>query len=64
MAEAEELVRAAIDQGAMVEHVSGEAAERLDAHGGVAARLRYRVRGGGVEPEELAPTAAASGAFS
>jgi hypothetical protein len=64
MAEAEELVRAALDQGATVEHVSREAAERLDAHGGLAARLRYRVRGGGVESEALAPNAAANGASS
>src|SRR5450756_672943 len=42
-AEAEDAVRSAIDQGAMVEEVSGAAAEQLDAHGGMAARLRYRV---------------------
>jgi hypothetical protein len=42
-AEAENAVRSAIDQGATVEEVSGAAAEQLDAHGGMAARLRYRV---------------------
>jgi Bacterial archaeo-eukaryotic release factor family 10 len=42
-AEAEDAVRSAIDQGAVVEEVSGAAAEQLDAHGGMAARLRYRV---------------------
>jgi len=42
-AHAEDAVRSAIDQGAVVEEVSGAAAEQLDAHGGMAARLRYRV---------------------
>jgi hypothetical protein len=42
-AEAEAAVRAAIDQSALVEEVSGVAAEQLDALGGMAARLRYRV---------------------
>jgi hypothetical protein len=42
-AEAEAAVRSAIDQGALVEEVSGAAAEQLDAHGGIAARLRYRL---------------------
>ena len=41
--EAEAAVRAAIDQSALVEEVAGVAAEWLDARGGVAARLRYRV---------------------
>jgi hypothetical protein len=40
---AEDAVRSAMDQGAMVEEVSGAGAEQLDAHGGMAARLRYRV---------------------
>lgn len=40
-ARAESLVRLALAQGAEVEHVSGAAAERLDAAGGVAARLRF-----------------------
>jgi hypothetical protein len=42
-AEAEDAVRAALAQGAAVEEVSGSAAELLDAHGGMAARLRYRL---------------------
>jgi hypothetical protein len=42
--EAEALVRAAFDQGARAEHVAGEAAERLDRVGGVAARLRFARR--------------------
>jgi hypothetical protein len=31
------------EDGALVEEVSGTAAEKLDAHGGMAARLRYRL---------------------
>jgi hypothetical protein len=42
-ADAEAAVRSAIDQGALIEEVSGTAAEQLDAHGGMAARLRYRL---------------------
>ena len=42
-ADAEDVVRAALDQDALVEEVSGDTAKRLDEHGGVAARLRYRV---------------------
>lgn len=42
-AEAEDAARAAMDQGALIEEVSGPAAELLDAHGGMAARLRYRL---------------------
>lgn len=42
-AEAEAAVRSAIDQGALIEEVSGAAADQLDAHGGMAARLRYRL---------------------
>jgi hypothetical protein len=42
-AEAEGAVRSAIDQAASVEEVSGVAAAQLDAHGGMAARLRYRL---------------------
>ena len=41
-AEAEAAVRSAIDQAAAVEEVSGAAAEQLDAHGGMAARLRWK----------------------
>jgi hypothetical protein len=39
----EELVRAAFDKRAQVEQASGDAAVRLDAAGGVGARLRYGV---------------------
>ncbi|HEY6090007.1 MAG TPA: hypothetical protein VD771_09475, partial [Gemmatimonadaceae bacterium] len=42
-AEAEDAVRSAIDQGAAIEEVSGAAAKQLDAHGGLAALLRYRL---------------------
>jgi len=45
MAEAEDAVRQALDQGALIEQVSTKAAARLDEHGGIAARLRYRVGG-------------------
>lgn len=41
-ADADEIVRAALDQDATVEEVSGEAAVRLDAVGGMAAGLRFR----------------------
>jgi hypothetical protein len=41
-ADAESAVRAALDQDAMVEEVSGSAAEHLNEHGGVAAALRFR----------------------
>ena len=40
--EAEAAVRSALDQAAAVEEVSGVAAEQLDAHGGMAARLRWK----------------------
>jgi peptide subunit release factor 1 (eRF1) len=40
-ADVEDAVRAAVDQKATVEQVSQEAAARLDAFGGIAARLRY-----------------------
>ena len=40
--DAEDAVRAALDQGAVVEEVSGKAAELLDAEGGIAAGLRFR----------------------
>lgn len=39
--EAMSAIRRAFDESATVEHVSGEAAEKLDAAGGVAARLRF-----------------------
>jgi hypothetical protein len=41
-AEAEQAIRAALDQDASVEEVSGRAAKRLDEHGGMAAGLRFR----------------------
>lgn len=41
-AEAEDAVRSALSQGAFVEEVSRDAAQQLDGHGGMAARLRYR----------------------
>ena len=51
-AEAEDMVRCALDQGAEVEEVSRDAAAKLDAHGGVGARLRYRVVGLPAAPVE------------
>jgi hypothetical protein len=39
--EAARVIQRAFDEGATVEHVSGPAAEKLDAAGGIAARLRY-----------------------
>lgn len=54
-AEAEHAVRRAFDQGAMVERVSHAAAARLDAHGGLAARLRFRPPASdGATPMEMA----------
>jgi hypothetical protein len=41
-AEAERAIRAALDQDAFVEEVSGQAAERLNENGGVAVGLRFR----------------------
>ena len=41
-ADAEDAVRAALGQDAVVEEVSGEAAQQLDALGGIAAGLRFR----------------------
>jgi hypothetical protein len=40
--DAEDAIRAALDQDALVEEVSGKAAEVLDAEGGIAAGLRFR----------------------
>lgn len=40
-ADAEAAIRLAFTHGALVEHVSGEAAERLDRTGGIGGRLRY-----------------------
>jgi hypothetical protein len=42
-AETEDAVRAAAEQGAIAEEVSGSAAAELDRHGGMAASLRYRI---------------------
>lgn len=39
--EAVSAIRRAFDESATVEHVSGEAAEKLDSAGGIAARLRF-----------------------
>jgi hypothetical protein len=44
-ADAENAVRKSLDQHALVEEVSREAARQLDGHGGMAARLRYRPPG-------------------
>jgi hypothetical protein len=41
-AEAEQAIRAALDQDALVEEVSGPAAERLNQYGGLAVGLRFR----------------------
>lgn len=41
--EADDAIRRAFDEGATVEHVSGDAAQRLDAAGGIAARLRFTI---------------------
>ncbi|MGH7714087.1 MAG: hypothetical protein ACREOG_22595 [Gemmatimonadaceae bacterium] len=54
--EAEDAVRDALDQGAMVEEVERAAAARLDKHGGIAARLRYRL----TAPESATAAAAAA----
>lgn len=59
-AEAEEMVRRAVDQGAMVEEVSRDAAAELDALGGAAALLRYRMVAVPQEPTEQ-PLATTSG---
>ena len=61
MADAEDAVRQALDQGATVEQVSGEAAARLDAHGGLAGRLRYPVPIEGTADAEPTPNAALAG---
>jgi hypothetical protein len=54
--EADAMVRAALDQGAAVEEVSGAAAERLDHDGGgIAARLRFVPPLGGGLPMSTAP---------
>jgi hypothetical protein len=45
--EAVDAIRRAFDEGAKVEHVSGDAAQRLDAAGGIAARLRFTIASDG-----------------
>ena len=45
--EAVSAIRRAFDESATVEHVSGDAAERLDAAGGIAARLRFTIQPAG-----------------
>ena len=45
--EADDAIRRAFDEGAKVEHVSGDAAQRLDAAGGIAARLRFTIANDG-----------------
>ena len=42
VSEAEQATRAALDQDALVEEVSGQAADRLNRHGGMVAGLRFR----------------------
>jgi hypothetical protein len=42
--EAVSAIRRAFDKSATVEHVAGDAAERLDAAGGIAARLRFTIQ--------------------
>ena len=59
MAEAENAVRQALDQGAAVEQVSGDAAAKLDQHGGIAARLRYRAPGDLTAGSDTVPNALA-----
>jgi hypothetical protein len=46
--DAEQAIRAALDQDASVEEVSGRAADRLNQQGGIVARLRFRA-----DPVEL-----------
>jgi hypothetical protein len=41
--EAEAAIRSAFDEGAIVEHVSGEGALKLDSAGGIGARLRFAI---------------------
>jgi len=40
------VLQRAFDEGATIEHVSGDAADRLDALGGIAARLRFTIAAG------------------
>ena len=52
-ADAESAVRSALSQGAIVEELSRTVAGELDAHGGIAARLRYRLPKPAVDVAEL-----------
>lgn len=56
-ANAEGAVRMALSQGAMVEEVSRAVAGELDAHGGMAARLRYRLPKSDLNVPELGTAA-------
>jgi stalled ribosome rescue protein Dom34 len=62
IAEAEDAIRRALDQGAVVEQVSREAAARLDEHGGMAARLRFPTPATTFCGRALLPNTAAGGA--
>ncbi len=52
----EEIVRTALDQDAIVEEVTGQAAELLDALGGMAAGLRFRPASVAMSTMRMAPT--------
>lgn len=52
--EAVDAIRRAFDEGARVEHVSGDAAQRLDAAGGIAARLRFTIANDGTSASATA----------
>jgi hypothetical protein len=60
-AEAEEVVRQALHQGAVVEPLARAAAATLDEHGGLGARLRYRVPEEPTESRDLVPSASGTG---
>ena len=45
--QAVDAIRRAFDEGATVEHMSGNAAQKLDAAGGIAARLRFTIANDG-----------------
>ena len=45
--QAVDAIRRAFDEGATVEHMSGNAAQKLDAAGGIAARLRFSIASDG-----------------
>ena len=51
--EAVDAIRRAFNEGAKVEHVSGDAAQRLDAAGGIAARLRFTIASDGTSSAAL-----------